>query len=244
MHLSYAAMKKADSGLLRFRAHVRRQASPSGSPNDTRATEQRPRRDSSTRLRLRPDPHATLVMKAQAGDRVALGRLLKALAPRLRGAARALYGGDHSDVDDVVQEALIAVAKALPAFQGRSTVLHYAYRITVRVCLAERRRQRRRDARVQLHETPELLVGEPASTENVVAALRRDVLRRLLDGLPQEQAETMALRVCLGMSLAEVSEATGAPANTVRSRMRLARQALRRRIERDEEARELLGGWL
>jgi len=237
VHLPYAPMKTADSGLLRFRAHVRRDAPPA--PAEPRA-----RRDSATRLRRRPDPHLPRVMKAQAGDRVALGELLEALAPRLRAAARAVFGGDHAEVDDVVQEALLAFAKALPAFEGRSTVLHYAYRITVRVCLAERRREARRNARVQLHETPELLVGEPASTENVVAAMRREVLRRLLDGLPPEQAETMAMRVCLGMSLAEVSEATGAPTNTVRSRMRLARQALRRRIERDAEARELLGGWL
>lgn len=236
VRLSYNAMKTADSGLLRFRTHVRHETSPPSAP--------RARRESETRLRRRADPHGTLAMLARAGDRIALGQLLEALAPRLRSAARALYGGDHSDVDDVVQEALLAVAKALPAFQGRSTVLHYAYRIAVRVCLHERRRQMRRDHRVQLHETPELLVNEPASTENVIDSLRRGVLRRLLDDLPDEQAETMALRVCLGMSLAEVAQATSVPSNTVRSRMRLARNALRRRIERDPEARELLGGWL
>ena len=202
----------------------------------------RRRRHSGTQRRR--DPHVALVLDAQAGDRTALGQLLKQLTPHLRGAARALYGADHPDVDDVVQESLMAFARALPAFRGESSVLHYAYRITVRVGLAERRRQRRRDDNLELHSRPGILIQEPASTENVVAALRRTVLRRLLNALPAEQAETMALRVCLGMSLAEVAHATGVPSNTVRSRMRLAREALRRTIERDAEARELLGGWL
>jgi RNA polymerase sigma-70 factor (ECF subfamily) len=40
----------------------------------------------------------------------------------------------------------------------------------------------------------------------------------------------------------EVADATGAPINTVRSRVRLAKEALRRRIEEDPTLAELLGG--
>jgi len=43
----------------------------------------------------------------------------------------------------------------------------------------------------------------------------------------------LALRVMLGWSLEDVAQATGAPLNTVRSRVRLAKEALRRRIEAD-----------
>jgi RNA polymerase sigma-70 factor (ECF subfamily) len=68
------------------------------------------------------------------------------------------------------------------------------------------------------------------STPEAGAARRRDVLRRLLDDLADEQAEALALRVVLGWSLDEISAATGAPVNTVRSRLRLAKEALRRRI--------------
>jgi RNA polymerase sigma-70 factor (ECF subfamily) len=145
-------------------------------------------------------------------------------------------------VDDVLQEALLSFLKALPAFEGRSTVLHYAYRITVRTGLLARRRTRRRLDRVELHDSPEL-VAEGIDVDPL-AEQRRDVLRSLLDELPEEQAETMAMRVCLGMSLEEVSEATDAPVNTVRSRVRLARQALRRRLEDDPDAHELLEGWV
>jgi len=213
-----------DSGLIRLEAHLAK----------------RPRRDSE--VRLKKDPYASLAAAAQQGDREALGQLLRVLAPRLRGAARALFGGDHPDLDDVVQDALIAVVKALPAFAGRSTVIHYAYRITVRVCLAGKRKSRERFARYEPTADLEHLTDDGRA--DLLTSERRDAVRSLLDTLPDNQAETMAMRVCLGMSLAEVGAATDTPVNTVRSRLRLAREALRRRIEADPELSDLLEGWL
>ena len=54
-----------------------------------------------------------------------------------------------------------------------------------------------------------------------------------MEQLPEEQAETLALRVVLGFSLEEVAQATGVPLNTVRSRVRLAKTSLKKRIESD-----------
>jgi RNA polymerase sigma-70 factor (ECF subfamily) len=74
------------------------------------------------------------------------------------------------------------------------------------------------------------LAAIEGSAPEAGAAQRQAVLRRLLDDLAEEQAEALALRVVLGWSLDEISAATGAPLNTVRSRLRLAKEALRRRI--------------
>ncbi len=41
----------------------------------------------------------------------------------------------------------------------------------------------------------------------------------------------MALHVVLGYSLPEVAQSTAVPLNTVKSRLRLAKQALRRELE-------------
>ena len=73
-----------------------------------------------------------------------------------------------------------------------------------------------------------------------VAERRRELLKRLLTELPAAQADTMVLRVALGHSIEEVSEITASPVNTVRSRLRLAKETLRRRIERDPHRAELL----
>jgi RNA polymerase sigma-70 factor (ECF subfamily) len=62
----------------------------------------------------------------------------------------------------------------------------------------------------------------------------------LLDELPEPQAEALVLRVAWGLSMQEVADATGAPLNTVRSRLRLAKEALARRLEDDPDLREEL----
>jgi RNA polymerase sigma-70 factor (ECF subfamily) len=67
-------------------------------------------------------------------------------------------------------------------------------------------------------------------------------LRSLLSELPEEQAETFALRIVLGYSLEEVAAATGVPLNTVRSRMRRAREVLKARLDADPRLLALLGG--
>ena len=81
----------------------------------------------------------------------------------------------------------------------------------------------------------------PSPVEVSGAQRRRELLRELLARLPEEQAETLALRVVLGWSLDEIASATGAPTNTVRSRMRLAKDALRKSIEKSPGLSEELG---
>ncbi|MDB4983304.1 MAG: polymerase sigma factor RpoE, partial [Myxococcales bacterium] len=58
------------------------------------------------------------------------------------------------------------------------------------------------------------------------------------------QAEALALRAVTGMSIEKIAEVSDCPANTVRSRLRLAKEALRRRIAADPRMRECLEGEL
>ena len=62
-------------------------------------------------------------------------------------------------------------------------------------------------------------------------------MRELLAAIPTEQGETLAMRVVLGWSLEEIAAHTRVPVNTVRSRLRLAKEAMRRRIEADADGR-------
>ena len=69
---------------------------------------------------------------------------------------------------------------------------------------------------------------------------RKRIVRDLLGVIPPEQAEALALRVALGWTLEEIASASDTPLNTVRSRLRLAKEALRRRIEADPSLRDEL----
>lgn len=185
------------------------------------------------------DPLARLVPAAKDGDRDATRRLLEGVSPRVAGVARRILGPDDPDVADAVQESLVALVRALDAFEGRASVVGYATRISVLTCLRMQRRARAARERAEHHASIEII--ETDGRDAALAARRRAAARELLATLPEEQAETLAYRFVLGMSLEEVAEATSVPINTVRSRVRLAKEALRARLRRRRDGEDLGG---
>jgi RNA polymerase sigma factor (sigma-70 family) len=193
--------------------------------------------------RISSDPLAALAERAADGEEIAMRALLQALVPLLLSSVRAILGRGGALAEDITQEALVGFVHALPAFRGECTVLHYASRIAVRTAIAARRREvfdREKLAALHLSHAP-LEEAPPSPGEAALAAKKKAIVRSLLDELPDIQADTIALRVVLGYSMQEVADATGAPVNTVRSRLRLAKEALRHRIERDPQMAEFLG---
>ncbi len=175
-----------------------------------------------------------LARLAGTGDPVATRRFLDRVWPVLARVVNSVLGARHPDVDDVIQQSLIAVLQALGAFRGECHPAGYASRIALHVALRARKNVALRRNRSQT--LSQISAGEPDAFhpgDEVSAERRKRALRDLLGELPEEQADALALRVMLGWSLEDVAHATGAPLNTVRSRVRLAKEALRRKIEAD-----------
>ena len=182
-----------------------------------------------------------LARQAAAGDAAATSRLLRSIGSRVIRVVRAVMGGGHPDVDDVAQQALIGFIQALPAFRGDCDPARYATTIAVRTAIGARRRGRVERARRDSSADADALASsctEPG--EEMASQRRKEVLRDLLAELPPEQAEALAMRVVLGWSLDEIASQSATPLNTVRSRLRLAKESLRRTIESQPELVELL----
>jgi RNA polymerase sigma factor (sigma-70 family) len=189
-----------------------------------------------------PAPMMVLARAAADGDSAATGQLLRALAPRLGRVVRAVLGSGHPDLDDAVQQSLIGLVQALPAFRGDCEPLGYATIIAVRTAVAARKRSRTDQSRREDGvETDLIETHRPSPGEEAAANSRKALMRGLLDDLPNEQAEALAMRVVLGWSIKEIATHSGAPLNTVRSRLRLAKEALKSRIEQDADLVEALG---
>jgi RNA polymerase sigma factor (sigma-70 family) len=180
---------------------------------------------------------------AQRGDDPAtLDDLLRQLTPHLRYATRSALGPATSEVDDCLQETLVAVSAALRSFRAESSLVHFAVAIAGRRARGARRRLRngqQRATAASLLEAP-LLASPQSPDESALRAERIVAIQSLLERLPLQQAAVVTMRIVLGKSLAEVARATGTPVNTVRSRLRLAREALRVHIADDSTMRELL----
>lgn len=181
---------------------------------------------------------AALARLASAGDTAATTRLLRLLAPEMARVVRGVMGPYSADVDDAVQQSLVALVHALPAFRGECSPAGYACRIAFRTALAVRKRARTNQLREDMADLEET---HEDGAQSIQALRRTELLRQLLDQLPPDQAEALALRTVLGWSLEEIAATSGAPLNTVRSRLRLAKEALRARIESNPALAEELG---
>jgi RNA polymerase sigma factor (sigma-70 family) len=165
---------------------------------------------------------------------------LSAIVPQLVRVVRSVLGPEHPDLEDVAYEAAYAVVDSLPTFRGEGTVLHFACRVTVLSAMNVRRRdaaQKRALVRTPT-DLDSVELDAPNPEENAQTSSLAPIVRELLATLPDALAEALALHVVLGYTVAEIAEAASLPLETVRSRLRLAKQALRKRVLNNPKLRE------
>ena len=189
------------------------------------------------------DDLGPMVAAARDGSQGAIRTLVSAVGPAILKTLRRVLGARHPELEDAAQESVFAFVTALPSFRGACSTLHFACRIAVLTAL-KRRRAEPPPADVLPADDHPAAPALPGTSETPLAALvsarRRAVLRELLRELPEPQGEALALHLVLGHSVEEVAAAVGAPGNTVRSRIRLGKEALRARIAADARLAELL----
>ncbi len=169
--------------------------------------------------------------------------------------------GSSVDAEDAVQEALLAAWRALPGFQGRSSLRTWLFRITTNACLrlASKRPPRllspdHGPPRSDVHDLGdpvpgpvwlEPFTGAPVPQEEdldpAAAVLRRESVElafvAALQHLPANQRAVLLLRDVLAFSASETAEALGTSVPSANSALQRARAALaRRRPERSQQA--------
>jgi RNA polymerase sigma-70 factor (ECF subfamily) len=176
------------------------------------------------RARMTPATEAEperLARAAARGDQEAARALLTALLPRVRNLARYLVRRD-SETDDAAQEALVAVLRGLPTYRGEGTIVSWADRVAARAVFRHLR-QTRRHPELALVELPPAPASQTTLADEYL--LRRRAVA-ILDALPTEQRHVVVLHHVLEMTVPEIARELEVPAETVRSRLRLARARL------------------
>lgn len=158
--------------------------------------------------------------RAQQGDKGALDELLRRHYDRLYAVCRRVAGND-ADAADGCQEALLAIVRGLPRFDGRSTFRTWSYRVATNACLDELRRRKRRPVAVE--DPPEPTSDDPAMDQRLADRLALD---DALARLPEEFRLPVILRDVGGLDYADIAETLDIPAGTVRSRIARGRRHL------------------
>lgn len=169
---------------------------------------------------------AALAGAAAEGDRRALDTLLERHLDRVHAICRRVVG-DPDDALDATQEALIAIARGIGRFDGRSAFSTWCYRVATNAALDELRRRGRRPRPTDaVDESP---VG---SAEGSVDA-RLDVDRALAE-IPEEFRVAVVLRDLVDLDYPEIADVLDVPIGTVKSRIARGRAALRATIARHD----------
>jgi RNA polymerase sigma-70 factor (ECF subfamily) len=176
-----------------------------------------------------------LAAAAAQGDRAALESLLRRHASLVNAVCRRVLGHPE-DALDAAQEALLAIARKIHTFDGRSRFSTWCYRVATNAALDEARRRARRPVAVEF--LPEPRAGGQSIDDLVADQLDVDAALRHLS--PDHRA-AVALRDLVGLDYAEIGEVLGIPPGTVRSRIARGRAALADHLT-ERDARNQTGG--
>lgn len=164
------------------------------------------------------DETTALALDARAGDAAAQAAFVRATQSEVWRFTAALV--DPGAADDLTQETFLRAFKALPAFEGRSSVRTWLLGIARRTCADHLRavvRQRRLGARLAAQAATELPVPDPAHRLSTADLLGR---------LSEERRTAFVLTQVLGLSYAEAADIEEVPVGTIRSRVARARDEL------------------
>jgi RNA polymerase sigma-70 factor (ECF subfamily) len=164
-----------------------------------------------------------LIGAACRGDEAAFRALVAPHRAPLHAHCQRMLGSAH-DAEDAMQDVMLRAWRALPTFEGRSSLRSWLYRIATNTCLTA---LDKRPAQVPLededgHERHE---GEPNPTEAHYER-QEEAARALtitLQKLPAKQRAALILRDVLGFPASEAASTLGTSVASLNSALQRAR---------------------
>jgi RNA polymerase sigma-70 factor (ECF subfamily) len=174
------------------------------------------------------DVELRLIEGLRANDREVMAELFDSFSSIAYGLALRTLG-DQGESEDVVQESFLALwrqAERLDPTRGvRSYLLTIVHNKTI-----DRLRRKGRRPEAALEYAEAVPDGSEDLAESVARAADGAEVRAAMVSLPAEQKRTVEMTYFAGMTISEVADRMSVPVGTVKSRLRLALQHMRRRL--------------
>jgi RNA polymerase sigma-70 factor (ECF subfamily) len=173
--------------------------------------------------------------RIQGGARLAGGRPLADLTEFVRDnndrliRLAGLVCRNVDDAEDAVQAALERAWRNQAALRDQGRLKPWLDRIVVREAIRITRSRESLLGRLLGRDRDDVII-EPVDRRSTDAVMSAE-LKAAFALLSAEQRAVVALHLYAGYSVAETAEIVGAPVETARSRLRLARQRLRMELE-------------
>lgn len=167
-----------------------------------------------------------IVLKAAEGDLQAFEYIYKHTSAFVYGVALRVVR-NRADAQEVTQEVFLKLYKSVKQFKFQSAFKTWIYRITVNTALNFLRKEKNSLKRQTTYNDTMNGEVEPHRIERLLE--QRDTEKKvnsILDALPIEQRICIVLREIQGLRYEEISEALELNINTVKSRLKRARETL------------------
>jgi RNA polymerase sigma-70 factor (ECF subfamily) len=168
-----------------------------------------------------------LVKRAQHGDREAFGLIAADIATRFLAISRRILR-DLDLAEDATQQALVAIWRDLPQMRDPARFDAWSYRLLVRACYAEGRRERKWSPNLRI-----LPADEPVTSDGLDAILHRDQLETAIRRLSVDHRTVLVLHHYADIPLDRVAQILEIPVGTVYSRLHHAMRAMRAALDAD-----------
>ena len=198
-----------------------------------------------------------LIQRILAGDAIAFESLVRKYQKRVHTLAWRKIGDFHI-AEDITQETFLQVYQKLETLEDPTLFPRWLYVITDRLCIAWLRKNQRQTEPLEDTDISEIeteaysryIATEHAKT---FAEARRDLVEELLAKLKEGNRTVITLHYLEGMTYTEISNFLGISENTIKSRLRRARQQLKKyefmiqealdiTIEREHRSQKHLNG--
>lgn len=188
---------------------------------------------------------AEFIDRLTDGDRAAFAELVEKTSPRIFGLALRMLGNEQ-DAEDVLQETYIKAFKALPEFEGRSSVETWLYRIAANESLMALRKKKPLtqaveldDDREEVESLPQIVDWRFLPEKELMSGETRSMLKQAADKLSAPLKMVFFLRDVEGLSGKDTAQILGINENAVKTR--LVRARLKLRDELSDYFRERVG---
>ncbi len=175
-----------------------------------------------------------LAQSAQRGSHQSLQDLIERHYAPLFGFLYRLSGGDRMLAEDLVQEAFLHAFRGISGYRHPRPFKPWLYTIALN-CYRDRYKRSEFRQAVQAIDDPqagfEPSDPSPSPEDQQVKQADLEKLFVALRQLPLPQREALLLRYSQGLSLAEIAEILEIPVGTVKSRLSIGLQRLRKNLE-------------
>ncbi len=184
-----------------------------------------------------------LIQRILAGDENAFESLVQKYQRQVHTHALRKIG-DFQIAEDITQETFLRVYQKLDTLNNPAQFSKWLYAIVNHLCIAWFRKNRlqiRSLQEIHISATAEETYSRYIATEHAKAMVesQRDLVKKLLTTLKEDDREVITLHYFEEMTSSEIGETLGVPENTIKSRIRRARQRLRKYAFMIREALEI-----